>query len=76
MATRTRTRTPEKQATPSRFAGVQRLARDTYSETKKIIWPDRDATRNLTLVVIGLSIFLGLLLGGVDALFVRLWQML
>ncbi|HET7035391.1 MAG TPA: preprotein translocase subunit SecE [Thermomicrobiaceae bacterium] len=78
MATRTRARATERQArqTPARFAGVQRLARETYQETKKVIWPDRDETRNLTIVVIGLSIFLGLLLGGVDALFVRLWQML
>lgn len=78
MATRTRARTTERQTrqAPARFAGVQRLARETYQETKKVIWPDRDETRNLTIVVIGLSIFLGLLLGGVDALFVRLWQML
>jgi preprotein translocase subunit SecE len=76
MATRTRARTTEQRQAPARFAGVQRLARETYAETKKIVWPDRDSTRNLTLVVIALSVFLGLLLGGVDALFVRLWQIL
>jgi preprotein translocase subunit SecE len=41
---------------------------------KKITWPDKDATRNLTIVVIAISLILGLLLGGVDAAFVRLWQ--
>lgn len=63
-------------AAPQRFAGVRRLARDTYAETRKIVWPDRETTRNLTVIVIALSVFLGALLGGVDALFVRLWQLL
>jgi preprotein translocase subunit SecE len=73
MATRTRTRTGDRQ-TQSRFASVQRIVRDTITETKKVTWPDRESTRNLTIVVIAISIVLGLLLGGVDALFVRLWE--
>jgi preprotein translocase subunit SecE len=60
---------------PGVVGGIQRIARDTYQETKKVVWPDRETTRNLTLVVIGLSVFLGALLGGVDALFARLWQL-
>jgi preprotein translocase subunit SecE len=88
MATRTRTgaategKTASKPAerkanaaAPARFGAIRRLARDTYQETKKIVWPDRETTRNLTVVVIGLSVFLGAILGGVDALFVRLWQL-
>jgi len=31
-----------------------------------VIWPDRETTRNLTLVVIAVSIVLGILLGGID----------
>jgi preprotein translocase SecE subunit len=40
--------------------------RDTRSELRKVTWPSRQETINLTLVVIGLSLVLGLLLGGVD----------
>ncbi|MBA3643527.1 MAG: preprotein translocase subunit SecE [Chloroflexia bacterium] len=35
---------------------------------KKINWPDRETTKNLTIVVIGISVVLGILLGGVDFL--------
>jgi preprotein translocase subunit SecE len=33
---------------------------------KKVNWPDRETTKNLTLVVIAVSIVLGILLGGID----------
>ena len=39
---------------------------DTVAELKKVNWPDRETTKNLTLVVIAVSIVLGLLLGGID----------
>ena len=55
---------------------IQRLVRDTVAETKKITWPDRETTRNLTILVIAISAALGLLLGGIDAIFVRLWEVI
>jgi preprotein translocase subunit SecE len=92
MATRTRTRSSERQpqsrgvqTRPSRIRtsrlanrleGLQRTARETWAETKKITWPDRQTTRNLTLLVIAISIVLGLVLGGVDAGFAKLWTAL
>jgi preprotein translocase subunit SecE len=48
-----------------RDAIVQSL-RDTRAELKKVTWPSRQETTNLTLVVIGISVALGLVLGGVD----------
>jgi len=57
-----------------RFESLKRVVNDSISEMKKITWPDQETTRNLTIVVIAISLVLGLLLGGVDALFVRLWQ--
>lgn len=75
MATRTRTRTRANEPQPrTRVAELRRVARETVAEMKKITWPDRETTRNLTLVVIAISVVLGLLLGGVDAAFVRLWS--
>ncbi len=53
---------------------IRRLLRDTFSEIKKVTWPDQETTRNLTIFVIGLSIALGALLGGIDAIFVRVWE--
>jgi preprotein translocase subunit SecE len=55
-----------------RTEGVRRLARDTWSEMKKVNWPDRETTRNLTVVVIGISAVLGVLLGGIDYLLTKL----
>jgi preprotein translocase subunit SecE len=55
-----------------RTEGVRRLFRDSWSEMKKVNWPDKETTRNLTVVVIGISIILGLLLGGIDWVLVKL----
>jgi preprotein translocase subunit SecE len=58
-----------------RLERVQKLYRETRAEMSKIAWPDKDATRNLTIVVIGISFVLGILLGGVDYIFLKLLQL-
>lgn len=77
MATRSKSKgkTTERESS-SRFGNLKQLVRDTKNEIKKVTWPDRETTRNLTIVVVALAAFLGALLGGVDALFVRLWEAL
>ena len=50
------------------------LIRDTRSEIKKISWPDRETTRKLTLLVLGVSVVLGLALGGIDFVLFRLFE--
>ncbi len=50
----------------SRFGELRNNYQDTMAELKKVNWPDRETTKNLTLVVIAVSIVLGLLLGGID----------
>jgi len=59
-----------------RIVALRRLITDLRSEWRKITWPDRETTRKLTLLVIGLATVLGLILGAVDAIFVRLWNLL
>jgi preprotein translocase subunit SecE len=54
--------------------GFRRTVDDTIAELKKVNWPDRETTRNLTLLVIALSAVLGLLLGGVDLVLARIFQ--
>lgn len=59
-----------------RFAGLQKFIRDTWAEIKKVIWPDRETTRNLTLVVIAVSVVLGIVLGGIDYVLFQLFEAL
>lgn len=58
---------PPRSGTASRLDGVQRTFRETVAELKKVQWPDRMTTRNLTLVVIGMSTALAVILGLLDA---------
>lgn len=69
---RSRTRGAEQDT--STLGRLRSRLRDTISEIKKVTWPDQETTRNMTIFVIGLSIFLGAILGGIDATFVRLWE--
>jgi preprotein translocase subunit SecE len=69
---------PEEAAPPSvlgeRLGGVRRLFDDTRAEVKKITWPDRETTRNLTIVVIAISVALGIVLGGIDYLLFQIFE--
>jgi len=42
---------------------------DIISELRKVTWPTRQDTFNLTLVVVVVSMAVGLALGGIDLLF-------
>lgn len=59
-----------------RFEGLRRFIRETMAEIRKVIWPDRETTRNLTLVVIAVSVVLGIMLGGIDYLLFQLFEAL
>lgn len=59
-----------------RFEGPKRFYEGTASEIKKVNWPDRDTTRNLTIVVIVLSIIMGILLGGLDYVLFQIFEAL
>ena len=48
--------------------GLQRWLRETRGELRKVTWPTREEALRLTYVVIGLSLFMGLVLGGADLL--------
>lgn len=45
---------------------------DTVAELKKVTWPTRKQTINLTIIVIIVSIAVGLFLGAIDAGFAAL----
>ena len=46
-----------------------RWLEDIISELRKVTWPTRQDTVNLTMVVIVVSVAVGLALGGIDLLF-------
>lgn len=56
--------------------GLGQFFREATSEMRKVVWPSREETRRLTLVVIGISLSIGLLLGLFDLLFTQLVQFL
>lgn len=58
----------------ARTQSVQRVFRDSWSEVKKVNWPDQETARNLTLLVIAISIVLGIALGGIDWVLQKLFE--
>ena len=57
-----------------RFGGLTSFYRDVRSEIRKVEWPDRETTINLTILVIGLSVALGLILGGIDYVLFQVFE--
>ncbi len=57
-----------------RTESARKLYRETVAEMKKINWPDQQTTKSLTILVIGISVVLGILLGGIDFLLLKLLQ--
>lgn len=45
--------------------------KETRDELKKVVWPTRQETIRLTLVVIAVSLLVGLFLGGLDFIFTK-----
>jgi preprotein translocase subunit SecE len=76
--------TPPRQPLPLAGAGGRRgragnpinFVRDVRSELRKVAWPTRRETANLTVVVVALSVAVGLFLGGTDYVFQELFKFL
>ena len=49
---------------------------DTYAELRKVTWPDKETTKNLTIVVIAISAALGAMLGAIDWVMQRLFELI
>ena len=49
---------------------------EVASELKKVTWPTRQETVKLTVAVIVISVAVGLFVGGLDILFVRISTMM
>jgi preprotein translocase subunit SecE len=60
----------------SRLHRLKKQWFDTVAELKKVTWPDKETTKNLTLVVIGISAVLGAALGGLDWVLQQLFALI
>jgi preprotein translocase subunit SecE len=55
---------------------VARTVRETRSELRKVVWPTREETTRLTIVVIAISVTIGLILFIGDTVFLFLYTQL
>lgn len=66
----------EKKPQPKKPNRVQRYIRETIGELRKVTWPTRQETMNLTLVVIVVLVVMSAFLGTLDYLFFRLFGLI
>ncbi len=59
-----------------RGQGVTNTVRELRSEVRKVVWPTRRETANMTMVVLAIAVALGIFLGGVDFIFSELFRLL
>jgi preprotein translocase SecE subunit len=59
-----------------RMDRIRKIIIDTWSEIKKITWPDGDTVRRLTALVLVMAIALGLILGGIDYVLLKVFDAL
>lgn len=50
--------------------------REVTSELKKVTWPTRQETIKLTIAVVAISVAVGVFIGGLDALLVKITSFL
>src|SRR5437867_2643106 len=52
------------------------FVREAWSELRKVHWPTPEQARNLTALVVGVSIAVGIVLGGVDYILAKIFQLI
>jgi preprotein translocase subunit SecE len=50
---------------------IRRFIDEAWSELKKVSWPSREQTRNLTVLVVAVSLIVGLYITVFDAVFAQ-----
>ena len=57
---------------PAFNANPKQFVKEVVIELKKVTWPTRQETIKLTAVVIAISVIVGIFIGGLDALLVKI----
>ena len=63
-------------ATAKKENVVIKYLKETRAELKKVNWPSRREATNLTLIVLAVTTFMALLLGFLDYIFARLFELI
>ena len=63
-------------ATAKKENVVIKYLKETRAELKKVNWPSRQEATNLTLIVIAVTTFMALLLGTIDYVFAKLFELI
>lgn len=50
--------------------------KEVRTELARVVWPTRAEAVRLTIVVIGVSMIIGLFIGGLDVVFVKLTELI
>jgi preprotein translocase subunit SecE len=53
-----------------------KFLQETYDELTKVIWPTRNEVVRLTAIVIIISVFTGLYIGGIDYVFTKITELI
>ncbi len=61
---------------PGQVDRARGFLREIRSELRKVVWPTRREAVNLTMIVIGVSVAVGLFLGFADFVFAEFFQLL
>lgn len=56
-------------ATPKEDNAVVRYLKETRAELRKVAWPTRDETKNLTIIVVSVTVAMAVFLGLLDYIF-------
>lgn len=56
--------------------GINQFVYDTRTELRKVVWPTREQTMNLTGLVIAVSLVVAAFIGGIDFIAQRFFQLL
>ncbi len=55
--------------TPKEDNALVKYFKETRAELRKVTWPTRDETKNLTLIVVGVTVTMAIFLGLLDYIF-------
>ena len=50
--------------------------KEVRTELGKVVWPTREETVRLTIVVVAISVVMGLFIGGLDLLFTKVTELI
>ena len=67
---------PVAKATAKKENVIVKYLKETRAELKKVNWPSRQEATNLTLIIIVVTAFMALLLGFIDYIFAKLFELI